>query len=346
MSSCARRHFARRPSAASGDDYIAGSLRSSPARSALSAFAVQLRPAFADLPDSGLYSHRPIHAACVSQRFARRLCGGPAVMHSARGAFAAFGIVLVCASSTTGNLRLLTPVLQVLQVLLGKSKVPFSKEGVRRSRRTDGERGPRKMPRSPQGPRKVPEARRSRGSRLKRRRRQLFGVCRGRHRSRCRRALEKIYNSKTIKTFSPSEENHILPCISFTECNICGLVNHSERYGRFGLVFKKDVIWKRGGRPVMYLDRKSYSFFGKEFRESTEEWKRNFFSLINLYSPPGSGKVQDYSHEREWRLFEDLDLTQNKPDAIICPTKYYSKITGLFQETIIIPLDLLEQWGL
>ena len=70
--------------------------------------------------------------------------------------------------------------------------------------------------------------------------------------------LEKIYNSKTIKTFSPSEENHILPCISFTECNICGLVNHSERYGRFGLVFKKDVIWKRGGRPVMYLDRKSY----------------------------------------------------------------------------------------
>ena len=158
--------------------------------------------------------------------------------------------------------------------------------------------------------------------------------------------LKTIHDSQVVKAASPSEENHILACVSFTECNICGLVNHSERYGRFGLVFKKDAIWKLGGRPVMYLDRKSYTFFGKEFRESTEEWKRNFFSLINLYSPPGTGRVQDYSHEREWRLFKNLELTQIKPDAIVCPTKYYDKISKLFQDTIIIPLDLLEQWGL
>ena len=158
--------------------------------------------------------------------------------------------------------------------------------------------------------------------------------------------LKQIHDSHTIKAFSPSEKNQILPCVSFTECNICGLVNHSERYGRFGLVFQKAAIWKLGGRPVMYLDRKSYKFFGKEFRESTAAWKRNFFSLINLYAPPGNGKIQDYSIEREWRLFENLDLEQIKPDAIVCPTKYYSEITGLFPETVIIPLDLLEQWGL
>ena len=35
----------------------------------------------------GIYSHRPVHPACVSQRFARRLGGGPAVVLRARGTF-------------------------------------------------------------------------------------------------------------------------------------------------------------------------------------------------------------------------------------------------------------------
>ena len=106
MPACARRHFARGPCrAASGDGDIAGSLRSSPARSALSAFAVQLRPRFADFPASGIFHHCPIHPARDTQRYVRRPGGGPAVMLTARGAFAAFGIVLVCASYTIAKLR-------------------------------------------------------------------------------------------------------------------------------------------------------------------------------------------------------------------------------------------------
>ncbi len=102
----ARRHFARGPCrAASGDDYIAGSLCSSPARSARSAFAVQLRPAFAALPASGIDSHRPIQAACVSQRYARRPGGGTAVMPSVHGAFTAFDNVLLCGPAPIANLR-------------------------------------------------------------------------------------------------------------------------------------------------------------------------------------------------------------------------------------------------
>ena len=104
MPSGARRHFAREPCrAASGDDYIAGSLRSAPARSARSAFAVQLRPRFADAPASGIYSHRPIQVACDTQRFVRRLGGGPAVMHSARGAFTTLGMVLFCGPAPIAN---------------------------------------------------------------------------------------------------------------------------------------------------------------------------------------------------------------------------------------------------
>ena len=118
MASGARRHFARGPCrAASGDDYIAGSLRSSPARSARSAFAVQLRPAFAALPASGIYSLRPVHAACVSQRFVRRPGGGPAVMPSARGAFTALGVVPVSGPAAIAKVRLQAFVLLVLPVL-------------------------------------------------------------------------------------------------------------------------------------------------------------------------------------------------------------------------------------
>ena len=46
-----------------------------------------------------------IHAGCDPQRLARRLAIGPAVMHSARGAFSALGLVPVCGPYTRANLR-------------------------------------------------------------------------------------------------------------------------------------------------------------------------------------------------------------------------------------------------
>ena len=49
-----------------------------------------------------------IHAGCDPQRLARRLAIGPAAMPGARGAFSAFGVVLVCGPYTTANLRLRT----------------------------------------------------------------------------------------------------------------------------------------------------------------------------------------------------------------------------------------------
>ena len=107
MPSYARRHFARGPCrAASAARSGGGALRSSPARSALSAFAVQLRPRFPDAPASGICSLRLIQAACDTQRFVRRLAIGSAVMHSVCGVFTAFRLLLVCASPTTANLGL------------------------------------------------------------------------------------------------------------------------------------------------------------------------------------------------------------------------------------------------
>ena len=98
--------FTRGPSAASAAGDGGGAFRSSPARSARSAFAVQLRPRFGNVSASGICKVRSIRPACAAQRFVRRLATGPAVMPCARGAFGAFGIVLVCGPATTANLRL------------------------------------------------------------------------------------------------------------------------------------------------------------------------------------------------------------------------------------------------
>ena len=56
-------------------------------------------------PVGGIFRHWPILAACDTQRLARRPATGTAVMPSARGALAAFGVVLVCASPPIAKLR-------------------------------------------------------------------------------------------------------------------------------------------------------------------------------------------------------------------------------------------------
>ena len=95
-----------RPPAASAARCGGGALCSAPARSALSAFAVQLRPRFGHAPASGIFHHCTIQAARDTQRFARRPATGPAVMHRARCACSTLGVVLVWGPYTTANQRL------------------------------------------------------------------------------------------------------------------------------------------------------------------------------------------------------------------------------------------------
>ena len=95
----------------------------------------------------------------------------------------------------------------------------------------------------------------------------------------------------------------------------------------------------------MYVDNDIYSIFASEFKNSSDEIKRRIFSLANVYTPSGEGKVQDFTHEREWRLFSSLSLTKYVPEVVFCPSEYYDQVSPLFN-SITIPLDILEQWGL
>ena len=159
------------------------------------------------------------------------------------------------------------------------------------------------------------------------------------------KTVKSIQKSMILKASSPSPDNMIEPCICFSECNLPGLINHCERYGRFGFVFKKETVFNLGGRPAIYLDRSMYTNLAKTFRNATDTEGRRLFSLLNVFSPSGNGEIQDFTLEREWRLFSDLPLRTNIPDAILCPLKYYNVISPLFG-SITIPIDLLAEWGL
>ena len=51
----------------------------------------------------------------------------------------------------------------------------------------------------------------------------------------------------SLQPAAPSEKDGIDKCICFSECNLPGLINHCERYGRFGFVFRKNVVFGLGG---------------------------------------------------------------------------------------------------
>ena len=157
--------------------------------------------------------------------------------------------------------------------------------------------------------------------------------------------VKKIHRSMSLQPATPSEKDGIDKCVCFSECNLPGLINHCERYGRFGFVFRKDAIFALGGRPAIYVDKDMYAKIAAQYREATTLEERRLFSLANLYSPPGEGAIQDFTHEREWRLFSELSLISNPPEAILCPRQYYNEVFELFKLTII-PIDLLDEWGL
>jgi len=137
--------------------------------------------------------------------------------------------------------------------------------------------------------------------------------------------------------------------VCLTECNLPGLIDHCERYGRFGFAFPKKVIFRLGGRPCLYVAGEDHEAARKAFADL----QPNLFGLFNIYTPPKPGqKPQDYTHEREWRLFRDLEFRDLAPAFLLCPEGYYracqSQIRSRLDSTDsipLIPIDVLNRWG-
>ena len=133
-------------------------------------------------------------------------------------------------------------------------------------------------------------------------------------------------------------------CVCLSECTLPGIVGHSERYGRFGFVFKKNTIYKIGGRPCIYVDYDCY----KELRGKKSETERMkmLWGLANVFCPVG--EIQDYTHEREWRIFQDLEL-KSTLEAVIVPEEYMECTRKLVHKflcgTPVVSIDMLYDWG-
>jgi len=158
----------------------------------------------------------------------------------------------------------------------------------------------------------------------------------------------KIAASKKLLASSPSKKDDVPRCVCFSECSLPGLLGHCERYGRFGWVFRKTDIYGLGGRPCFYVSSDEYAEVAKRGRgESVDTPAGRLFGLANVYTPPKQGRVQDYTHEREWRLFGDLDLGTAPPELILAPSRFIADLRRTFGDAPhYIPLDLLHEWGL
>lgn len=106
------------------------------------------------------------------------------------------------------------------------------------------------------------------------------------------------------------------PCVCFSEAPLTslkyGLVNPAaySRYSPFGIRFKKEWIFERGGRPVIYQPDSEFNLLPDTLR-----WRHM------RYEPGGI----DFTWEREWRVnCSELQFTPEVA-SVVMPNKEWAE---------------------
>jgi hypothetical protein len=159
--------------------------------------------------------------------------------------------------------------------------------------------------------------------------------------------MSQILTSQELWAKSPNLKHNLPACVCLSECTLPGLISHCERYGRFGLVFSKASVYRAGGRPCVYVAEDEYAVLrqlGQGKPASTPEGR--LFALANLYVPPKArNQIQDYTHEREWRVFSNLELAKTTIVALLAPSKFARALNELQPGVPVVPIDTLFDWG-
>lgn len=157
------------------------------------------------------------------------------------------------------------------------------------------------------------------------------------------RKLNQIIKSGSIRhgQFHPDFPD----AVCLTECTLPGILGHAGRYGRYGVIFKKSDLYALGARPVAYVDDKRL----KRLRSAAQAAPTNAalqadLMFSNMFRPSG-GKVQNYTHEREWRCPVDVPL--DLVVGVIIPSLLdVKKIRAAFLGgRAVLPLNFLYQLG-
>lgn len=119
-------------------------------------------------------------------------------------------------------------------------------------------------------------------------------------------AIDRLINiliSKTIYA-SPMPLMGDATAVCFTECVWDALVAHSDRYSSYGVVFSKKTIFQAGGGPALYIK-------GDILQNEISTLPQALKSFVVPFDPDGlvqPGVIQDWIHEREWRLPESFNF--------------------------------------
>lgn len=101
--------------------------------------------------------------------------------------------------------------------------------------------------------------------------------------------------------------------LCFTECPWSSLLDHTKNYSSYGIGFTKEFIYRNGGSPVSYVRFKLLNAINKYL--SDNKTKASILQFLTPFSPDydtdyAKGKYPrvDYTHEREWRMVENLSF--------------------------------------
>ena len=90
-------------------------------------------------------------------------------------------------------------------------------------------------------------------------------------------------------------------------------LNDKVRYSPFGIRFQKHFIYQQGGRPVIYENTE----VAKTILPENEYWR-----IVDLNLSDKDNYV-DWTHEREWRVPDELQFEYKNIEVIVKSGKYY-----------------------
>lgn len=148
---------------------------------------------------------------------------------------------------------------------------------------------------------------------------------------------KKLIGSTTDKGFIIGNEKAVCfqdaPLYGVAQNSLHEQLNKKElgdkiRYRPVGISFRKDYVYKKGGRPVFY-EKKDIA---KKLLPENEWWRIVSFDLSDSV-------IIDWTHEREWRVKGDFSFELNEAIVLLPKTAEY---TNFISNT---PKEILNELG-
>lgn len=116
-----------------------------------------------------------------------------------------------------------------------------------------------------------------------------------------------ICGNNTAVCFQDVPLNSICQNVYYEQKRIKDKKDKKIRYRAIGLLFQKDYVFKKGGRPVIY----DKSQDAKEYLPEEEWWR-----IVNM-NFNDKENIVDWSHEREWRLKGDFEFELGEATILV-----------------------------